>query len=145
MDITNRVSEDTWDVLKHNRNHEKLLIVLEYDPETNTEGRRERWTDLSENTLRLMGYKRAYGFKDKLAFTGVSVYVKMVGFRQAMPPDHETAESLRQFLESRASEGFKKGFAKTGMDPLQMKQIIAVLPIVIGIALGLFLFFGGGF
>lgn len=145
MDITNRVSEDTWDVLKHNRNHEKLLIVLEYDPETNTEGRRERWTDLSENTLRLMGYKRAYGFKDKLAFTGVQVYVKMVGFRQAMPLDHETAESLRQFLESRASEGFKKGFAKTGMDPLQMKQIIAVLPIVIGIALGLFLFFGGGF
>ena len=92
-----------------------------------------------------MGFKRAYGFKESLAYTGVKVYVKMVGFKQALPPDHETAESLRQFLESHASEGFKKGFAKTSMDPLQMKQIITILPIVIGIAVGLFLFFGGGF
>lgn len=145
MDISNRVSDDTWDVFKHNRNHEKLLIVLEYDPDTNTEGRRERWSNLSDETLRLMRYKRAYGFKDKLAYTGVKVYVKMVGFKQALPEDHETAESLRHFLESRASEGFKKGFAKTSMDTLQMKQIVAVIPIVIGIILGLFLFFGGKF
>lgn len=144
MDFNN-VSDDFRDVWKHKRNNENLTIILRYDGEHNEVERRESWTNLSGKTLRLLGFKRGYGFKDKLAFTGVKVYVKLIDFNQAIPVDQETAESLRNFLESKASAQFKKGFAKTSMDTLQMKQLITIIPIVIGIILGVWLFFGGGF
>lgn len=137
------VSDDFKDVMKHNMKHDKLLIVLQYNEETDDVSRRESWSDLSTQTLRLEGFKRGYGFKDKLAFSGVKVYVKMIGFKKAEATDSETAESLRHFLESNATAEFKKGFAKTTIDPLQMKQIITIIPIAIGIVLGVYFLMGG--
>ena len=46
-------------------------------------------------------------------------------------------------LESKAIVKFRGGF-KTGMAPLQMKQIFVILPIALGVIIGVFLLFGGG-
>ena len=141
--VDSTVTDEFRDTLRHNLNHDKLIIVLIYDKNIDMVRRSERWTNLSTQILRKNGFKRGYGFKDKLAYSGVKVYVKKVGFNEAKPLDNETAESLRHFLESNASAEFKKGFAKTHMDTLQMKQILTIIPIAIGIVLGVYFLMGG--
>lgn len=104
---------------------------------------REFWTDVSKQTLADMGYKSADGFVEDLGYSFTKVYVKMEGWKQAEPGDLETAESLRNMLESDAIEGFQKGFAKTSIGTLETKQILFMIPIVLGVILGVFLLMGG--
>lgn len=141
--IDSTVTDEFRDTLRHNLNHDKLMIVLTYDKNIDMVRRSECWTSLSTQNLRKNGFKRGYGFKDKLAYSRVKVYVKMIGFDEANPLDDETAESLRHFLESNASAEFKKGFAKTSIDLLQMKQILTIISIAIGIVLGIYFLMGG--
>lgn len=113
---------------------------------TNKSDTYESWTDLDGAVLRGMGYKYASeGFLTRLAYTGVKCYVRMDGYNEAEAQDAETAETLRNFLESSAIHEFEKGFAKTSMNPLQMKQLLAMIPIVLGVIFGAILLFGGGF
>ena len=90
-----------------------------------------------------MGYKSADGFVDDLGYSFTKVYVKLENWKQAEPEDKETAESLRNMLESDAIQGFQKGFAKTSLSTLETKQILFMIPIVIGVILGVFLLMGG--
>lgn len=90
-----------------------------------------------------MGYKGADGFVDYLGYSFTKVYVKLENWKQAEPLDRETAESLRNMLESDAIQGFQKGFAKTSLSTLETKQILFMIPIVIGVILGVFLLMGG--
>lgn len=90
-----------------------------------------------------MGYKSADGFVDDLGYSFTKVYVKLENWNKAEPGDMETAESLRNMLESDAIQGFQKGFAKTSLSTLETKQILFMIPIVIGVILGVFLLMGG--
>ena len=90
-----------------------------------------------------MGYKKADGFVDDLGYSFTKVYVKMEHWNQAEAEDKETAESLRNMLESDAVQGFQKGFAKTSMSTLELKQIAFMIPIALGVILGVFLLMGG--
>lgn len=141
--IDSTVTDEFRDTMKHNLNHDKLIIVLIYDKSIDAVRVSERWTNLSTEVLRMNGFKRGYGFKDKLAYSGVKVYVKKIGFKVATPLDNETAESQRNFLESNASAEFKKGFAKTSMGTLEKKQLLTIIPIAIGIVLGVYFLMGG--
>lgn len=90
-----------------------------------------------------MGYKSASGFVDDLGYSFTKVYVKLENWKEAEPEDQETAETLRNMLESDAIEGFQKGFAKTSLSTLETKQILFMIPIVLGVILGVFLLMGG--
>lgn len=146
MTDINSVDDSFRSVIRHTRAGDKLLIVLEYNEDTNDVTQRESWTNLSSSTIDKLGFKQATGFKDGLGYTGAKIYAKKMYFKTAEPNDRESAETLRNFLESSASKDFANGFAaKTSMNPLQKKQIITMIPIIIGLALGAFLLFNGGF
>ena len=138
--------EGFLEVLKHNLKGQKKVLTLSYWEANGTNGYdvREYWTDMSSTQLGSLGYKKADGFLDDLKYSFTKCYAKLENFKEAEAPDKETAESLRQMLESKAIVKFRGGF-KTQMSPLQLKQIMFVIPIAIGAILGLFLLFGGGF
>ena len=146
MSFDNTVDDSFRKVIKHTKKGDKLLITLEYDEKTNEVIQRETWTNLSGSTIAKLGFKQATGFKDGLGYTGAKIYAKKIGFKRAKAPDLESAESLRNFLESRATDEFSQGFAsKTAMSGLQKKQILTAIPIIIGLVLGAILLFRGGF
>ena len=137
--------EGLIEILKHNLKGDKKCFLYTYYEGHGTNGYhvREFWTAASREILAQMGYKKSDGFLEKLAYSFTKCYVKLEGFYEAEPTDLETAESLRNMLESNAINNFKRGFAKTTMHPLEMKQILFMIPIVIGLILGIFLLMGG--
>lgn len=144
----NAAKEESFiEILKHNLKGEKKCFKWTYYEKNGTNGFREdvMWTDASTLALSKMGYKKCKGLVDRLAYSFTKTYAKLEGFNQAEPMDQETAESLRNMLESSAVMDFKKGFAKTTMGTLEKKQLLFMVPIILGVVLGAFLLFGGGF
>ena len=141
-----RSDKESWImILRHNfKKHRKCFRYTYYEKNgTNGYHIQEFWTDMTVNRLADMGFKRSDGFVDRLAYSFTKVYVRLEGFKESLPDDQETAESLRNMLESDAINDFKKGFAKTSMSSLEMKQIIVMIPVVLGVIFGVFLLMGG--
>jgi len=134
-------------IMKHNLKGDKLCFKWTYYEKNGTNGFKEEtfWTDAPNVWIANRGFKRCGGFVDRLAYSFTKTYAKLEGFNQAEPTDNETAESLRNMLESNAVMEFKKGFAKTTLGTLEKKQLLFMIPIILGVVLGAFLLFGGGF
>lgn len=134
--------ESLKETLKHSFDKEKYLINLIYDPDTNTYERYDSWTALSKENIYRMGYKDAVKFHDDLRYSGVKTYVRLSGFSEADQPNKETSSTLADFWYSDAARDFQKGLTQTKFASLDMKQIMVMIPVVIGLVLGIFFLFG---
>lgn len=94
-------------------------------------------------------------FKDELRYAGVPCYMKLHGFSVIDLSDPETAEKFgfdkpvkigsaeqHDFLKSNTLTKFMAGFTRVGFAPIDVKMVIMLAPIVIGLILGMAYFMG---
>lgn len=109
---------------------------------------KNRFTKETEGELISQGYKRAYGLKDGFGFINVPVYLKKSYFREFQIPEggpRDTAYTLNDFNHTTAFEQFKKNLTKLTMFGDMQIKTIGVIVVVIAIAAGFILLFGGAF
>lgn len=115
----------------------------------------EDWTTLKQEELIPQGYIVIQKFKDKLRYAGIPVYIRLNGFVVLDLGDVETAKNfgyskpnrigssaMHDFLKSNTLSRFVAGFTRVGFAPIDMKMLVIVAPILIGIVIGMAYFMG---
>lgn len=140
--------KDVFRIRNHRRKNERLLI--DYYRETNFMGhwahrRRMTWTTLNEATIRSLGYMKAEKWEDNLRYTGVPIYVRLHEFKKPDEPNKIQSSTLYNVYVSRSVKNFIQGIlTKIGFSPMDMKTLAILIPIVIGIIIGMWYFLSGG-
>lgn len=94
-------------------------------------------------------------FKDQLRYAGVPVFIKLHGFTVIDLSDPETAKRFgfdnpvkigsaeqHDFLKSTTLTKFMAGFTRVGFAPIDMKMMLMIAPIALGLILGMAYFLG---
>ena len=103
--------------------------------------------------LYVKNYIKCEKYKDKLRYYGIPVFIRFHGFTVLDLGDPETAESfgfsrpnkigsatMHDFLKSNTLSRFMAGFTKVSFAPIDVKMLIIVAPIIIGVVLGMLYF-----
>ena len=108
--------------------------------------RRELTHETEEQLIR-QGYVPTYGYVDDFEYFGIPVYMKLSNFREYKldyeKDPRDTSFTLDDFYYSNTTEDFKKGLSKLMRgSPMDIKMI-GVIVLVVVIAAGFILLFGG--
>ena len=115
----------------------------------------ERWTTEKQEELIPQGYIVLQKYKDKVRYAGIPVYMRLNGFVVLDLSDEETAKkfgypkpnrigssAMHDFLKSNTLSRFVAGFTRVGFAPIDVKMLIMIAPILIGIVIGMAYFMG---
>lgn len=115
----------------------------------------EDWAKHKEEELIPLGYIFLEKAKSDLRYLGIPVYFRLSGFTVIDVSDNETAKkyglpranrigssALHDFLKSNTLSRFMAGFTKVGFAPIDVKMLMVVAPIVIGVIIGMAYFMG---
>lgn len=133
--------ESLTETIGHTMKGHKYLIRIEYDDATGRYDRHDSWSDMKKETLARLGYREAVKFLDDLRYTGAKAYILMINFKEAEAPNAETSSTLADFYMSDAPADFQKGLTKTNFPKLDVKQLMLIIPIIIGLVLGIYFLF----
>ena len=141
--------KDIIEVRGHHRKNEVLLVDLYREKDyIGTHWRmRERRTfsTLSEAQIRSMGYMDADKWEDRLRYLGFTVYVRLHGFTKPPEPNKITSSTLWNVYNSRTVNRFIAGImTKVGFAPMDIKTLAILIPVAIGIVIGMWYFMSGG-
>lgn len=100
------------------------------------------WTDAKESEIYEKGYMQAEKWSDDLRYIGVKIYVRMHGFKLPEEPSKITSSVLYNVYSSRSVNKFISGITKINFNSMDMKTLAVIIPVAIGIALGMFYFLG---
>lgn len=140
--------KDIFRIRNHRRKHERLLI--DYYRETTFYGhwgftKRVQWTKLNESTIRSLGYVKAEKWEDDMRYVGVPIYVRLHQFKKPAEPNKIQSSTLYNVYVSRSVKNFIQGIlTKIGFSPMDMKTLAILIPVAIGIAIGMWYFLSGG-
>lgn len=126
-------------IRRHIRQHDKLLINISVDiGGINRYHRSERWTDETAESIIYNGYTKGINWHDEIVYYGANTYVRLLGFQEAPQTGNlETSGTLCDYYSSDASKQFQAGMTKVSFAPIDTKMLIMIVPIVIGIILGM--------
>jgi len=140
--------KDIFRIRNHRRKNERLLI--DYYRETTFYGhwgftKRTQWTKLNEATIRSLGYVKAEKWEDNMRYVGVPIYVRLHQFKKPAEPNKIQSSTLYNVYVSRSVKNFIQGIlTKIGFSPMDMKTLAILIPVAIGIAIGMWYFLSGG-
>jgi len=140
--------KDVFRIRNHRRKDERLLI--DYYRDKNLLGhwaftRRMSWTNLNEATIRSMGYLKAEKWEDNIRYAGVPIYIRLHQFKKPPEPNKIQSSTLYNVYVSRSVKNFIQGIlTKIGFSPMDMKTLAILIPVAIGIAIGMWYFLSGG-
>jgi len=111
--------------------------------------RKEIWTDRSADELQRDGYKRVSGLHDSLVWWGVPIYLRINGGDKfdihqvdanGVPLySQDTAATLHDVMQSRATESFIKGMGKTQLSSMDTQKILLIGIIGAAAVLGMWM------
>lgn len=100
------------------------------------------WTDAKESEIYEKGYLQAEKWSDDLRYIGIKIYVRMHGFKLPEEPSKITSSVLYNVYSSRSVNKFISGITKINFNSMDMKTLAVIIPVAIGIGLGMFYFLG---
>lgn len=111
--------------------------------------RSEKWTDMKPIELQRAGYKKVEGLHDNLAWWGVPVYLRISGGSKfnihardkkgELLYSQDTAATLHDVMQSRATEQFLKGMGKTKLPEIDLQKMLFIGIIAAGAVFGLWM------
>lgn len=107
-----------------------------------------RVTAQPESVLILNGYKKAVRLLDSVTYANMPAYVKLIDFKEYQLTEKDpkdTASTLHDFYRSNSIEKYKKGLTKANKIGQMDLKLIGIMVVVIAIAGGFILLFGGSF
>ena len=91
-----------------------------------------------------MGYYKAEKWMDELRYIGIPVYVRLHGFKKPEEKNRITPTVLHNVWRSRTANKFMSGMmTKIGFNTMDVKTLGILIPVAIGIVIGMFYFMGG--
>ena len=149
--------KDIREVRKHKRNGDALLI----DYWRTDEGfvtthhkwwfrKTTKWTHESDEEIYLQGYYQTDRWMTDLRYFGVPVFVKLHNFKiidpEQLPEPYTnrlTSSVLYNVYHAQNMKRYIAGLTKIGFAPIDLKGAAVVIPVIIGLAIGVFYFMGG--
>lgn len=146
---------DIKDVRKHYHRKDKLLI--DYWPideifqqnvtHKNKMDRTIRWVNCDESDLIHQEYLIAEKWMTELRYIGIPVYVRLHNFHIIDPakleePNEMTSSIMYNVYHAQTIKRYISGMTKVGFAPMDVKSLGVLLPVVIGLAIGLMYFIG---
>ena len=141
---------DLGECIKHSWIHKRILIVDligEHNIEQNKDYyiRQEYWTDRPAYEFHRMGYRICEGLHDNLAWSGVTVLMRVYNFRvkEVLDPNfsRDTPSTLNDRMENNLLSKFAKSLARAqalaGMD---LQKLILMGAIGIAAIIGMKMF-----
>ena len=148
------------EIRKHIKNNEKLLIDRTPHPDKpHVYINHEHWTTASTSDIYADGYYKAINFKDEIAYYGAKIFVRFNGFNILDPetmmyhdleeikkeynaedlkkPNHITSSNLYSFYCSEVVKKFMDGMTRISFAPIDMKMLIMVGEVTIGLVIGM--------
>ena len=146
--------------------HEKLRVTFELHDDTfyhwngqemekrtyQSLDRLDEWTSESKEGLNKEGFRRVTGLYDSMIWAGVPVYLQIHGARCAQDRvrsetdnhgqliySQDTAATLHDFMQSKATQNFLRGMAKTQMSAMDTQKIIMIAILGAGVLFGLYI------
>lgn len=146
--------KDIKDIQIHRKAKEALLIDIHrvgmgtlHDPTHQYFRQTKSWirchTDEDKEKIYRLGYMEAEKWLDDLRYVGIKTYVRIHGFTAPPEPNKITSSVLYNVYSSRSVSKFVNGITKINLSTMDVKTIGVLIPIVIGIALGMLYFMGG--
>lgn len=149
--------EELKDIKKiqiHRKDKEALLIDIYrtgmgtlHDPTHQYFRQTKSWirchTAEDKEKIYRLGYMEAEKWLDDLRYVGIKTYVRIHGFSAPPEPNKITSSVLYNVYSSRSVSKFISGIARINLSTMDMKTIGVLIPVAIGIALGMVYFMGG--
>lgn len=141
--------KDIADISKHKKNKEKLLIDYfrvvgreksEYNPQYYRKVM--TWTTDEESQIYERGYLQAEKWMDDLRYAGVKIYVRLNHFYLPPEPSRISSSILYNVYSSRSVKNFISGMTKINFPTMDLKSLGVMIPIVIGLIVGMIYFLG---
>lgn len=141
--------QDIGDIQQHRKKKDVLLIdyyrvVNRSDSEYNPQYYRKvlSWSDAAESQIYERGYLQAEKWMEDLRYAGIKVYVRLHHFYLPPEPSKISASVLYNVYNSRSVSRFINGITKINFATMDMKTLMVLIPIVLGLAIGMFYFLG---
>ena len=149
--------KDIKDVRKHKRGGDALLIdYWRMDDVFVTTHHKwwfrktERWTHESDEEIYLQGYYMTDRWMTDLRYFGVPVFVRLDNFKlidpEQLPEPYTnrlTSSVLYNVYHAQNMKRYIAGLTKIGFAPIDMKSAAVVVPVIIGLVIGVVYFMGG--
>lgn len=146
---------DIRQVRKHKRDGEALLIdywridsIFINNHHKWWQKKTMQWTKESDAEIYKMGYYSADRWMTDLRYWGVPIFVRLHNYKlidPSQPPykNRLTSSVLYNTYDAQTTKRFISGLTKLGFAPIDMKGAAVVIPVIIGIGIGVFYFMGG--
>lgn len=140
------------EIQKHNMKKEALLIDyyrmdIPFKPDNrNYFTKTQTWTNKSDDEIYHMGYDKAEKWMDDLRYAGVPIFVKLHNFRMfdiysMDEPNRIGSAVLYNVYRSRTVGKFISGLmTRIGFPTMDIKTIAVMVPIAIGVVVGMLYF-----
>ena len=103
--------------------------------------REETFTNESPEGLIAVGYKRCKGLHDSILWSGIPVYVKIIGGTEydTTGPEYsrDSSVTLNDAMNSNATQDFIKGMLRGAMPTMDIQKIVFIALIGIGAIIGM--------
>lgn len=141
--------KDITEIQQHRAKKEALLLdyyrvvergVSEYNPQYFRKVK--SWTDAEESQIYERGYMEAEKWMDDLRYAGIKVYVRLHHFYLPPEPSKITSSVLYNVYSSRSVSKFINGITKINFATMDLKTLMIIIPIVVGLGLGMVYFLG---
>lgn len=146
---------DIREVRRHARHREKLVIdywrIDEVFQPNNVHKQAMRsareWTMASDEALIGQGYLRAEKWMSELRYVGIPIYVRLHNFKIIDPttlpkPNRLTSSVMFNVYHAQNMKRYISGLTKIQFAPMDLKSLGLLIPVIIGLAIGLLYFLG---
>ena len=147
--------KDIIEVRHHARKKDKLLIdYYRLDPiflgnidHRNKMVHEMKWVHTTEEELYKSDYLKAEKWMDKFRYIGVPVFVRLHNFKILDPqqmdkPNKITSSVMYNVYHAQSMKKAISGMTKLQFAPIDVKALGVMMPVIIGIAIGMLYFLG---
>ena len=145
--------KDILIVRKHARKKDKLLIdywridevFITRSEHKNKMVHEYTWVHCEESELYQQDYLKAEKWMDQLRYVGVPVYVRLHNFKcldttKMENPNRITSSVMYNVYQAQNMKRYISGMTKVQFAPIDIKSLGVMIPVIIGIALGMLYF-----
>lgn len=100
-----------------------------------------RWVDrLDTESIFMQGYYATEKWMTDFRYIGIPIYVRLHNFHVHPAPNEMMSSALFDYYNSNALKSFVAGLTKINFAPIDLKSLAVIIPVVIGLCLGLVYF-----
>lgn len=147
----------------HRHKNQRIIITMELHDHFNSHwtpggielrkyaalDRTDTWTTMSPEALHQAGFKKVTGLYDSLIWWKVPVYLQIHGAKKfnikerneagALIYSQDSAATLHDFMQSKATQNFIKGMGRTAVSSMDMQKIGMIAIIGAGAIFGMYM------